>query len=196
MKILYIIVALCLFSIGVIIVYACVKDRLRRHMHRSYATPSSELKTGANAHSETKKERLHVTGVSHYLGAILDMAIEDDEYTETKREICESHAGEDYIRIYQYFFDPVKVSIEPDPDNPEDENSLKVIVDGKHVGYIKKGSIPHVRKLLSGDKIVSMKAIIGGGKYREFRLDDETDRYEAERGEIPYSVKIEIETRV
>lgn len=212
--ILFFLIFLFVFLVG----YAIIKEIEKRRKLHSYkpsekstnvtysaradvrvakvATIAGAANTYTASVKTEKTERLHVAGVSYHLDAIMELAIDNDEYEESKKDLCDDHDGEDFFKVYQYFFDPIKVNIEPEPDNPADPNALKVIVDGNHVGYIKKGSIPHVKKMLSGDKIISMKAIIGGGKYREFWLNEETDKWETSRGETPYSVTIEIKSKI
>lgn len=207
--ILFFLIFLLVFLIG----YSIVKEIEKKRRLYSYKPSEKrtsvtyvaqvDVKTGkrtVNTRTASvkmeKTERLHVAGVSYHLDTIMELAVDNEEYEESKKELCDDHDGEDFFKVYQYFFDPVKVAIEPEQDNPADPNALKVIVDGKHVGYIKKGSIPHVKKMLSGDKIISMKAIIGGGKYREFWLNEETDKWETSRGETPYSVTIEIKSKI
>ena len=95
-----------------------------------------------------------MAGVSYHLDTIMELAVDNEEYEKSKKELCDDHDGEDFFKVYQYFFDPVKVAIEPEQNNPADPNALKVIVDGKHVGYI-KAEMRHSKK----SKIFSKKVL-------------------------------------
>lgn len=41
-----------------------------------------------------------------------------------------------------------------EPDNPEDPNAIKVVMDGEPIGYIKAGSCARVKKLIREERIV------------------------------------------
>lgn len=98
--------------------------------------------------------------------------------------------------IYQYRFHPQKVELVPEPDNKYDSNAVKVIVDGVHVGYIKKGSCTHVKKLLAEDRILNINCKIGGGKFKiiteDYDPEKDKDVYALERDEREYWVELKI----
>lgn len=51
----------------------------------------------------------------------------------------------------------VEAILDPEPSNPFDENAVKVLIDGKHVGYIPKSDSKRVSNLISESGLDSMK---------------------------------------
>ena len=58
-----------------------------------------------------------------------------------------------------------RVDIVPEPDCPYDDNALKVVINGNHVGYLKKGFNRTIwREIDRGSKVTArVQAVIGGG---------------------------------
>lgn len=135
-----------------------------------------------------------VAGTSFRSDAIASLGEENDDYGASKRYLID----EDMIdkEIYQLQFHPEKVELVPEPDNKYDPNAIKVIVDGVHVGYIKKGSCAHVKKLLDEDRILNITCKIGGGKFKiiteDYDPEKEKDVYTLERDEREYWVELKI----
>ena len=121
------------------------------------------------------KETFKVAGVSYRQKEIRSLGTSNEDYKMTKAEIVD--CGMTNERIYQYRFDYSDIQIVPEPDNPEDPKALKVLIDGVHVGYIKKTRTSRMRNLmkLPGFKVT---AEIFGGKYKrvnEFYDDEKED---------------------
>jgi hypothetical protein len=114
--------------------------------------------------STPKTEHHNVGGTSFRREALLALGVKNEDYTKTKRDLIEEGlVGE---RIYQTDFFCTKVELVPEPDNPEDPNAIKVLADGRHIGYIKKGSCARVHKLLKAGTIEAMRCEIKGGRYK------------------------------
>ena len=77
-----------------------------------------------------------------------------------------------------------KIELVPEPDNAYDQNAIKVMADGKHVGYIKSGSCTHLLKCIQEKRIAGITCQIGGGPYK--LLEKEED---AISGETFYSLE-------
>lgn len=136
-----------------------------------------------------------VTGMSYHMDNLMRLALEDDNFSMTKKEMIDyGLVGE---RVYKYFFDVDKVDLIPEPENPHDPNAIKVIVDKEHVGYIKAGSCAHLLKVINGNRIKKISCEISGGPYKyieeDFDYDKEKEVYTLERGESPYSVVLSID---
>lgn len=135
-----------------------------------------------------------VAGVSFREHDILEMAEESSEYTWSKKEIIDMCYTND--KLWRYCWDPKQVELVPEPDNQYDPNAVKVMVDGVHIGYIKKGSCKHVLRLLAEDRIRRITCTIGGGPYKVVweEYDDEKDRdvYTLEKDEAPIWAKLKI----
>lgn len=155
------------------------------------ANPSSEINEPENSH---KTEKFHVTGTSHYQNNIESLGTENYAFELSKKELIEEGYEDD--KIYSYNFYPSNVELIEEPDNPYDPNAIKVVIDDVLVGYIKKGSCSHIKKLLHSGKIKKIDADIYGGKYKMLysEFDDEKDKevYYIEKDKSDYYVTIEI----
>lgn len=134
-----------------------------------------------------------VAGVSFYEDNIMSLAMRSSEYTMSKRELIDEGLTDE--RVWEYEFYPDKVEIVPEPDNPEDPKALKVLVDGVHVGYIKKGSCARMRRLLDGDRIHRIDVEMGGGRYKYVETDyteSGKETYTMDRGDVPLYVHLTV----
>ena len=145
-----------------------------------------------------KTKTYKVAGVTHYVNNIMNLSSENSDYFLSKRELIEEDLNNE--RIWKYEFYPERVELVPEPDNPEDPNAIKVIVDDEHVGYIKRGSCTHVHTLLNSGNITGITCTIGGGPYKYVReeYDDERDKevYSLEKDETNLFVRLEISEKV
>ena len=145
-----------------------------------------------------KTKTYKVAGVTHYTENIMNLSSENSDYFLSKRELIEEDLTNE--RIWKYEFYPERVELVPEPDNPEDRNAIKVIVDDEHVGYIKRGSCTHVHTLLNTGNITSITCTIGGGPYKYIseEYDDERDKevYTLEKDETTLFVRLEISEKV
>lgn len=144
----------------------------------------------APANEETHK----VAGLSFHEDALAALQCENGDFSSSKRELVDmGMIGE---HIYKYDFYPVKTELIPEPDNEVDPNAIKVVVDGEHIGYIKKGSCAHIRKLLNSGSIEKIDVEIGGGPYKFITAEDWDenggDVYTIEKGVAPYFAKLTI----
>lgn len=124
----------------------------------------------------------HAAGTTFHEDAILSLSSENPDYEMSKRDLIDSGMTDE--RIWEYEFDPSNVQLIPEPENPHDHNAVKVIVDGEHVGYIKKGSCKHILKLISEDRILKIDCEIGGGNYKIVSED-----YDDEKDEETYTLE-------
>lgn len=138
----------------------------------------------------TTKEKHHVAGTSYRQKDIKSLGIENCDYSLTKKEIEEIYFEDD--QIYELDFIVDKVELIEEPTNEHDPNAIKVVIDGVHVGYIKKGSCAHVKKLMRENKIEKLEADIHGGKYKQLEYDDETDKYSISRDAKDFFVDLYI----
>lgn len=136
-------------------------------------------------------EKHHIAGVTSYMKNIMSIAIENDDYPKTKRELVDDFLIDE--RVFQYFWDVLKVELIEEADNPHDKNAIKVLIDDVHVGYIKKGSCSHIKKLIKSGNIAKISAQIGGGKYKYVYEDEYTEKYIMDKGSLPIGITLEIE---
>lgn len=136
------------------------------------------------------KEKLHVAGTSYRQKEIKSLGTENYDYSLSKKEIEEIYLESD--RIYELDFIVNKVELIEEPTNEYDPNAIKVVVDDVHVGYIKKGSCSHVKKLMRENKIQKLEVDIHGGKYKLLEYDYDTDKYSISRNTNDFFVDLYI----
>ena len=159
----------------------------------SAANESIHNTAGVVSDSDTSEKTYRVAGITHYMDNLMNLAVENEDYNMSKKEIVDSFMyGE---RIWKYGFTTLNTKLVPEPDNAYDKNAIKVIVDGEHIGYIKSGSCAHIHKLLSNNAVVDIESTIGGGPYKYVEEDDDGDSYTMEKDESPYSCKLTITER-
>lgn len=133
-------------------------------------------------------------GMPYRMDALMELACENSDYHMSKAEIIDELMTDQ--KIWKYEFYPSKVELVPEPENPTDPNAIKVIVDGKHIAYIKKGSCAHLLKLIKADGIRNISCTIGGGPYKsvyeeyDFEIGDNV--YQVERDTVAYSVRLTV----
>lgn len=135
-----------------------------------------------------------VTGMSHYESNLLSLAVEDDDFDMTKKDLID--AGRVDERISKYFFPVGNIEVIPEPENPVDPKAIKVVADGMHIGYIKAGSCAHLLKVLREDRIKKIEFEIGGGPYKRVSEEYDADKdrlvYTLEKGTVSYYVHLSI----
>lgn len=151
----------------------------------THITPPQQSKPAPK--KATTIEKVYLRGVDKYADNIESIAIENDDYNLSKRELQEDFLDE---RVWQYQFF-AKAALVPEPDNEYDPNAIMVQSDGLCVGYVPRESTAHIRELMESGRIQYLGLNIGGGKYKEVtEIDD--DEYELERGKVPYSGVLKI----
>ena len=128
------------------------------------AAPVAPVAPVAPAAPAKKEETHRVAGVAYHEKDIMKFAKKNADYDLSKKDLI--NAGLIDQNIYQYLFDASNVELIPEPTNEHDPKAIKVIVDGVHIGYIKKGSCAHVRKLMDSDGIEKIRVVLGGGNYK------------------------------
>ena len=145
------------------------------------------------AQDDKSEEVFRVAGVSYHEKEIRAMAFDNDTYLMSKADLIDSGFVDE--KIYKFDFDPSSVEVVPEPDNLEDPKAMKVIVDGVHIGYIKKGKTGRFRSLLKNQG-VKISASIAGGKYKYIseHYDDYRDKeiYEIESGDDPFYIRLTV----
>lgn len=154
-----------------------------------YSNPAPMTPVAPMVPDDIVTDSFFVAGTSYRHDAIEEMGIENSVYSCSNRELVDE--ADENERIYEYFFEPVKVELVEEPNNPHDPNAVKVIIDGVHVGYIKAGSCSRVKNLLRSGKVTSIHADIYGGKYKMYYIDED-DKCHVERDKTDYGIKVHI----
>lgn len=143
--------------------------------------PTKEREVLQNEKPKGEYETFKVAGVSYYPKSFDALRETNEDYKLTKRDLPYD------VRVYEYEYSYKDISFEDEPTNPYDPNAIKVLIDGHHVGYIKKGSTSRFRKLRDMPDF-KVEADIGGGKYKYY--DSETEK--VDRDEIPCFVHLRV----
>lgn len=151
--------------------------------------PSADARTIADPvpamiQSGYKQESFHVTGMQYYEPAFRKLASVNDFYEMKKRDLIDADLTCE--RIYEFDYAVQNITLVEEPTNKYDPNAIKVIADGNHVGYIKKGSTSRIRNIIKAG-IISIQAEAGGGKYKY--IDDDG---RMESGTAPYFMHLTI----
>lgn len=135
-----------------------------------------------------------VAGINYYQKGIQSLGEKNPDYELNKRELLKRWPKG--VTVYEYTFDPQRVDLIPEPDNPKDPKAIKVLLDCVHVGYIKAGSCAHIHRLIRENRIESIEARILGGKYKAvFSYDAKArhpDDFDFEKGTTPLCVRLDI----
>ena len=111
-------------------------------------------------------------------------------YDYSRKELIESGiVGE---RVYEYSYKLGRITFEDEPANEFDPNAVKILSDGIHIGYIKKGSTSRLRNIMKKN-VLAIEATAGGGNYKEVYEDG--DSYSLEKGDSKYWLRIVIRYR-
>lgn len=159
---------------------------------------TSNSVSSASTTEPSKIEHNYVAGVSFRTEEILSLGYENDEYNFSKKELAECYdlSEGEYEKIFKYAFDDCDAELEAEPDNEYDKNALKVVIDGVHVGYIKKGSCAHIEKLIANDEIQHITAQIHGGDYKildyEYDFDKDKEIYTLKKEKAEFGIKLSI----
>jgi hypothetical protein len=139
---------------------------------------------------DSKIQRHYITGTAYYQDNIMKLAIQNPVFLLTPKELIK--AGRENENIPRYIFSPVKTELIPEPTNPHDSKAIKVVVDGEHVGYIKKGSCGRLLKLINKDGIKKIDCFILGGEKKWVSVWDDEGHYSTGQDKSDFRVKITI----
>lgn len=183
--------------IVIVVLIAIMAKKKSENAESEKAINQPEVQTKQPETQRPKKETKghKVAGTSFRQDAFSELKKElNPDYNLSKSQLINAGLVDEFV--YQYTFNPQSVELMPEPSNEHDPNAIKVIVDGVHIGYIKKGSCAHIRNLMANNGIKSIGAKIYGGKYKVVNSfncgDDEKPDYELESGNDEYKAKIEI----
>ena len=150
------------------------------------------------AEPETKINRYIVAGVQYYMDNLMTMVEENYLYAYKKQELIDICRTDE--KIYKQIFTPSHLDLTHEPDNPHDPNAIKVMLDNKLVGYIRREDCKHILDIMDNDLFVSANCEVTGGKYKMVNEDydciKDKSTYKMETGEDDYAIYIYIRERV
>lgn len=181
-----------------VVVGAIDEKRKQKNANKGGASHSEKVETTQTQPrrepAESKNKETHkVAGITYRLDAFLELGEENPDYKMTKREIIDE--GMTDQRIWKYDFYPVNVELVPEPENPHDPQAIKVVIDGRHIGYIKSGSCAHIHNLIKSSCIEKIDVKMGGGKYKcicEDYDENGNEAYTSKTDTVPYYAHITI----
>lgn len=152
---------------------ARIMENLRPTKTQAQPFMQDTPKTDHTQRAQPVVEKHKVAGISFREDALRSLGTANDEFNLTKRRMIEDGLiGE---RVYKTEFFTISCDLIPEPDNPADPNAIRVVVDGAHIGYIKKGSCAHIHNLLREGRIQKVSCEIGGGPYKIILTDYDED---------------------
>lgn len=140
--------------------------------------------------AKVKSFTAKATGMDYYMDNIQKLASENPDFDLTKKEIIDNGLTDEKIWKYDFFCS--KAELVPEPENPYDQNAIKVVVDGLQVGYIKAGSCVKILNKMNAGKIRSIACEIGGGPYKIVYENYDDDTHTLERDTARYFVHLTI----
>lgn len=122
-----------------------------------------------------RSENFKVAGLNYAEEALKNIAIENDDYDLSKRELYElaSDGLDCPMKVFKYEYNVRSCELKAEPDNEFDKNAIAVIADGEKIGYIKKGSTSRVRNLLKSEAFQNVTLEIYGGDYKYLSMNGE-----------------------
>lgn len=137
----------------------------------------------------------HGAGMEHHMDELMELAEENLDFTCTKKEL------RDYLiinqRVFQYKFNPTGIDLVPDPQNPYDSNAVKILLNNRHIGYIRSSQAQRSADLFNSDRVKRVQVSIQGGKYKillgdgsYFDGSEPLSEFKLTQDEAPYSVRI------
>lgn len=194
-----------LFIIAIGIALVCYSRKYKSELtkrksiqsHISSDTSTSKLFANSDNNISIKKEHHNIAGTSYRQKEIMSLGIENCNYSMKKNELMEEYNENE--KIYQIEFFPRSVELVEEPNNIYDPNAIKVIIDDVHVGYIKKGSCSHIKKLIRENRICKITPDIHGGKYKRilciYDYEKDKDVYKLETDETDFFVSITLDIK-
>ena len=105
-----------------------------------------------------------VVGLDHRKANVMKLATENPLYKLDKAAILKQGMVDTYIHKYLFVDGPTELVQEP--NNPQDPNAIKVVVAGRHIGYIKAGSCAHLNRVINEGRVEKILCRIYGGPYK------------------------------
>lgn len=167
------------------------------HSQQTKASKPLPQRTVTSKQASAKEETHRIAGTSYRQDAIKSLGTPNPDYKLTKEQLIKKNLLN--VSIYEYSFKSYKAELVPEPTNEHDPNAIKVIIEGKHIGYIKKGSCAHVKKLMSTNSIKSVTATMKGGNSKYISCydapkDRDKDSYNYSSDKFDIGVEIKIQT--
>lgn len=130
-----------------------------------------------------------VAGVTYRQEEIASLLDLNSDYKLSKNDILENDLEDE--DIYKYYPKTCTAVLEEEPDNKWDPNAVKVVIDQKLVGYIKKEQAPHIKSQLAAGNIINVNAKIMGGPSKRLEETDD-DKYTLEKDDDDLYISLSV----
>lgn len=145
-----------------------------------------------------KQQRFQIAGERYHMDEILSLGTFNKDFLLSKSDLyCKEFVN---VPIVKYTFPSVETQIVPEPNNPNDKNAIKVMMNGKLVGYIPKKRCEQLLKDMASRKVVRVQGGIVCGDIRMLCAVNGTeensriDEYRIDRVDGGITVKVFIDT--
>ena len=129
-----------------------------------------------------KEETFAIAGIARFASNLEKLAEHNPDYDLTKTELTEKGLVGQRIYEQNYPCEDVTLQLCTWPEENETEEVPGVFVSGEQVGYIRKASCDHVRKLLDSGQIKELSLAMHGGPYR-ILLESDSEEPQLEDGD-------------
>ena len=109
----------------------------------------------------------NVAGINYRMENVMKLATPMKKWDMTKEQILQKYGNK---KIYRYYFTSEPVQLIPEPNNPQDPNAIKVIINNMHVGYVPQDDCSNVKALLNAGGY-TINAQFSGGEYKIISLN-------------------------
>lgn len=130
----------------------------------------------------TQPEQYQVAGVSYHQDAVRFLLKESADWNKTGEQLVKE--GKVGRKIYRYEALHAYADLQPEPENQQDKNAIKVIISGQHIGYIGQSENIRVGSILRDPSPKRVLANVYGGDYKVVSSDGEETKLESTIGAI------------
>lgn len=156
-----------------------LKPKAKPSVPARYSTPGSGYSApdAQASRKPTTKEYL-LAGGHYHSREILAVAPMQSLWRKPDAEVAQDPklAGR---RIYQFRRAEKPAQLVPEPNNAHDRNAVKVMVDGRHIGYISSDDNVQVLGILRRRTVQDVVCAFSGGTYKVVYPDGEAQVYES-----------------
>ena len=105
-----------------------------------------------------------VRGPQYYLDGYDKLRKYNPLWDSTSKLVIECYKAMD--KIPEFYYENYPVKLVPEPKNEHDPNAIKVLVNGKMIGYVPAELCLDVKQILHDNPKYGLSAWIQGGKYK------------------------------
>lgn len=121
-----------------------------------------------------KRHVITIPGYAYYQKELKELLTDENVmWSITKKEAIEDYSMDEDEKIYRYETEECIFGIKHEPDNQYDPAAIKVFADGHFIGYMPRGHIQELKRLIVPG--VSVWVEIYGGPYKYLEHDDDED---------------------